>query len=160
IPGVEGNANRETSGRGGSILITSAPRSIRVRAQSGPARTREKSTTRMPQRGPLWGPLISAPRKLGETGAVLAKRFEPDLQIFGSPDRLLDLGHCLIRREHPLIDRDVYETFRRRMRHRRPMRQFLGDRERRLIERVIGNEADVLDDIAVSRAITGADAVF
>src|ERR1700738_4593565 len=92
MPGVEGNAKRETSGRGGSILITSAPRSSRVRAQRGPASTREKSTTRMPLRGPL----MSAPCELGKTRAVLAERVESDFQIIGSPDRLLDVGHRLV----------------------------------------------------------------
>src|SRR3984893_7293719 len=125
MPGVEGNAKRETSGRGGSILITSAPRSSRVGAQKGAARTREKSTTRMPLRGPL----TSAPREFGEAGAILAERGQPDFQILRSPDRLLDLGHRLVRRENPVIDGDVHKTLRRRMRHCRTVRQFLGDRE-------------------------------
>src|SRR5262249_35244584 len=112
MPGVEGNAKRETSGRGGSILITSAPRSSNVRAQSGPARTREKSTTRMPESGPL----ISAPRKFGEARAVFAKRGQANFQIFGSPDRLLDLGHRFVGREHPLIDGDMHESLGRRVR--------------------------------------------
>src|SRR5690349_9850861 len=103
MPGVDGNAKRETSGPGGSILMTSAPRSRRVRAQSGPASTREKSTTRMPERGPL----MSASREFGEAGAVLAERFETDLQVFGGPDRLLELGHRFVGREHSLIDGDV-----------------------------------------------------
>src|SRR5271157_6615176 len=133
MPSVEGNAKRETSGRGGSILITSAPRSSRVRAQSGPARTREKSTTRIPLRGPL----TSAPREFGETRAILAERGQPDLQIFGRPDRLLDLGHRLVGSENPLIDGDVDETLCRRMGNRRSVRQFLGDRERRLLQRVV-----------------------
>jgi hypothetical protein len=47
MPSVEGNAKRETSGLGGSTLMTSAPWSWRVRAQSGPASTREKSTTQV-----------------------------------------------------------------------------------------------------------------
>src|SRR5271167_5158959 len=106
MPGVEGTAKRETSGLGGSILITSAPRSSRVRAQSGPARTREKSTTRIPLRGPL----ISAPREFGETRAILAERGQSDLQIFRGPDRLLNLGHRLVRREYPLIDGDVHKS--------------------------------------------------
>src|ERR1700736_3896560 len=111
MPGVEGNAKRETSGRGGSILITSAPRSSRVRAQSGPASTREKSTTRMP----LSGPLMSAPREFGETRAILAKRGEPDLQILRGPDRLLDLGHRLVGCQNPLIDGDVRKALCRSM---------------------------------------------
>src|SRR3984893_17490343 len=105
MPGVEGNAKREISGRGGSILITSAPRSSRVRAQRGPASTREKSTTRMPLRGPL----MSAPREFGETRTKLAERSQPDLQILRGPDRLLDVGHRLVRRENTLIDGGVYE---------------------------------------------------
>src|SRR6266404_370879 len=105
MPGVEGNAKRETSGRGGSILMTSAPRSSRVRAQRGPASTREKSTTRVPVRGPL----MSAPREFGETRAVLAERGQPDLQILRGPDRLLDLGHRLVRGDNPFIDGDMHE---------------------------------------------------
>src|ERR1700746_3198553 len=99
MPGVEGNAKRDTSGRGGSILMTSAPRSSKVRAQSGPASTREKSTTRMPGSGPL----TSAPREFGEARAILSERGQTDLQILGGPDRLLDLGHLFVGREHPLI---------------------------------------------------------
>src|SRR6267378_6783633 len=132
MPGVEGNAKRETSGRGGSILITSAPRSSNVRAQSGPASTREKSTTRMPESGPL----MSAPREFGEAGAVLAKRFEPDFQVLGGPDWLLDFGHCFVGREHARVNGDVHEPLRRRMRDGRPVRQFLGDRHCRLFQRV------------------------
>src|SRR5580704_5989443 len=109
MPGVEGNAKRDTSGRGGSILMTSAPRSSNVRAQRGPASTREKSTTRMPESGPL----TSAPREFGEAGAVLAERGEPDLEVFGSPDRLLDLGHRFVGRKHSLIDGDVHQALGR-----------------------------------------------
>src|SRR5215469_6380178 len=95
MPGVDGNAKRETSGRGGSILMTSAPRSSRVRAQSGPASTREKSTTRMPESGPL----ISAPGEFGEAGTVVAERGQPDLEVLGGPDWLLDFGHRFVGRE-------------------------------------------------------------
>src|SRR6516165_5686746 len=136
MPGVDGNAKRDTSGRGGSILMTSAPRSSNVRAQSGPASTREKSTTRMPLRGPL----MSAPRKFGETRAVFAERGQSDLQILGSPDRLLDLGHCLVRGENPLIDGNVNEALRRRMRDRRSVRQFLGDCEGGILQRIVGDD--------------------
>src|SRR6266403_1016710 len=111
MPGVDGNAKRETSGRGGTILITSAPRSSRVRAQRGPASTREKSTTRMPLRGPL----MSAPREFGETRAILAERGQPDLQIFRGPNGLLDFGHHLVRCQNTLVDGGVYEALRRRM---------------------------------------------
>src|ERR1700719_77595 len=133
MPGVEGNAKRETSGRGGSTLITSAPRSSRVRAQRGPASTREKSTTRMPLRGPL----MSAPREFGETRAVLAERGQPDLQILRSPDRLLDLGHSLVGRYDPVINGNVYETLCCGMRDRRSMRQFFGDRKCRIPQRIV-----------------------
>src|ERR1700741_1104611 len=124
MPGVDGNAKRDTSGRGVSILMTSAPRSSNVRAQSGPASTREKSTTRMPERGPL----TSAPCEFGEAGTVFAERCKPDLEVFGGPDRLLDLGHRLVGCEHSLVDGDVHKTLGRRMRDGRPVRQFLGDR--------------------------------
>jgi NADPH-dependent curcumin reductase len=91
----------KTSGRGGSILITSALRSSKVRVQSGPASTREKSTTPMS----VSGPLISAPGESGETGPVLVEGFEPDPEVFGGPDRLLDLGRRLVGGEHAVIDR-------------------------------------------------------
>src|SRR5215472_10367651 len=136
MPGVDGNAKRDTSGRGGSILMTSAPRSSKVRAQSGPASTREKSTTRMPESGPL----MSATREFGETGTALAERGQTDLEVFGGPDRPLDLGHCFVGREHPLIDGDVHKALGRRMRDGRPVRQFLGNRHRRFLERVIGDD--------------------
>src|SRR3546814_7301713 len=51
MPFADGMAKRVTSGRGGSTFTTLAPRSSNVRAQSGPASTREKSTTLMPVRG-------------------------------------------------------------------------------------------------------------
>src|SRR5215468_6724101 len=133
---VEGNAKRDMSGRGGSILMTSAPRSSNVRAQSGPASTREKSTTRIPESGPL----MSAPREFGETRAVLAERGQPDLEVFGGPDWLLDLGHRFVGREHSLIDGDVNEALGCRMREGRPVSQFLRDRYRRLLERVVGDD--------------------
>src|SRR6516225_2207528 len=136
MPGVDGNAKRDTSGRGGSILMTSAPRSSKVRAQSGPASTREKSTTRMPESGPL----MSAPREFGEARAVLAKRGQTDLEVFRGPDRLLDLGHRFVGREHTLIDGDVHEALGRGMRDSRPVRQFLSDRHRRLLERIVGDD--------------------
>src|SRR4029077_12987906 len=135
MPSVEGNAKRETSGLGGSILMTSAPRSSKVRAHRGPASTREKSTTRMPLRGPL----MSAPREFGETGAILTERSQPDLQIFRGPDRLLDLGHRLVCSENPVIDGNVHKTLRCRMRERRPVRKFFGDCERRIFQRVVGD---------------------
>src|SRR5215469_6764776 len=112
MPGVDGNAKRDTSGRGGSILMTSAPRSSKVRAQSGPASTRQKSTTRIPESGPL----MLARREFGKARAVLAERGQTDLEVFGGPDHLLDFRHCLIGREHSLIDGDVHNALGRRMR--------------------------------------------
>src|SRR5258706_11550644 len=49
---------------GGSILTTFAPRSVSIRPQWGPDRTREKSSTRIPSRGP--GPRVR--------GAVVTER--------------------------------------------------------------------------------------
>src|SRR5215469_4513642 len=108
MPSVDGNANRETSGLGGSILMTSAPRSCKVRAHSGPASTREKSTTRIP----LKGPLISTPLEFCETRAVLAERGKTRLQVFRSPYWRLDICHCLIGCDYTLVDRNVHELFR------------------------------------------------
>src|SRR6266567_4203813 len=101
MPSFDGKAKRETSGLGGSILITSAPRSSSVRAQSGPASTREKSTMRMPFRGPA----MSAPLKLGESRPVLLERSQADLEILRHPDRLLYFGHGLIGRHDALVGR-------------------------------------------------------
>src|SRR3954469_10926688 len=103
MPSVEGNAKRDTSGLGGSILTTSAPRSCKVRAHSGPASTREKSTTRIPFKGPA----MSTPRELGETGPVLAERRKTSLEIFRRPDRRLYSCHCLVRSNHTLTDGDM-----------------------------------------------------
>jgi hypothetical protein len=72
--------------------------------------------------------------------AALAERGQTDLEVFGGPDRLLDLGHRFVGREHPLIDGDIHEALGRRMRDRRPVRQFLGNRHRRLLERVVGDD--------------------
>src|SRR5215467_11685220 len=136
MPGVDGNAKRDTSGSGGSILMTSAPRSSNVRAESGPASTREKSTTRMPESGPL----MSAPGEFGKARAVLAERRQADLEVFGGPDRLLDLGHRLVSGDHPFIDGYVHKALGGRMRDRRPVRQFLGDRHRRRLERIVADD--------------------
>src|SRR5437763_16814268 len=105
MPSVDGNAKRETSGLGGSTLMTSAPRSCKVRAHRGPASTREKSTTRIPLRGPL----MSAPRELCETRAVLAERCETGLEVFRCPDRRLYPRHRLVRSHHALVDGDMRE---------------------------------------------------
>src|SRR5258707_7868295 len=102
MPSVDGNAKRDTSGLGGSTLMTSAPRSCKVRAHSGPASTREKSTTRIPLRGPL----MLAPREFGETGAVLAERGKAGFQIFRRPDRRLYPCHRFVGRGHPVVDGD------------------------------------------------------
>ena len=52
-PLTRGLAKRVRSPAGGSTLITSAPRSDSIRVQCGPARTRDRSRTRTPSRGPL-----------------------------------------------------------------------------------------------------------
>src|ERR1700748_3313310 len=154
MPGVDGNAKRETSGRGGSILMTSAPRSSNVRAQSGPASTREKSTTLMPESGPL----TSAPREFGEAGTVFAERGQTELEVFGSPDRLLDFGHRLVGCEHPLIDGNMHEVLGRCVCDGWPVRQFLGDRHRRLLERVIGdNEVDETPALQCGRVVAAPE---
>src|SRR6516164_4676686 len=144
MPGVDGNAKRDTSGRGGSILMTSAPRSSNVRAQSGPASTREKSTTRMSESGPL----MSAPPEFGEAGPILAERGQTDLEVFRGPDWFLDLGHRFVGREHPLIDGDVHKALGRRMSDGWPVRQFLGDLHRRLLERIVGDDEEATMTIA------------
>src|SRR3954447_21882834 len=103
MPSADGNAKRETSGVGGSILITSAPRSCRVRAHRGPASTREKSTTRIPLRGPL----MSAPHEFGEARTALAERGEPEFQVLRRPDRRLHPCHRLIGGIDAFVDGDV-----------------------------------------------------
>src|ERR1700744_3137280 len=113
MPSVEGKAKRDTSGLGGSTLITSAPRSCKVRAHNGPASTREKSTTRIPVRGPL----MSTPHELGETRAILAECRKARLQVFRCPDRRLDPCHCLIGGGYAFIDRDMRELLCGRMCH-------------------------------------------
>src|SRR6266478_7359437 len=102
MPSVDGNAKRETSGLGGSTLMTSAPRSCNVRAHSGPASTREKSTTRSPLRGPD----MSSPREFGKARPVLAERGETGLEIFRGPDRRLHLRHRLVSGSDALVDGD------------------------------------------------------
>src|SRR6202011_940349 len=124
MPSVDGNAKRETSGLGGSILITSAPRSCKVRAHNGPASTREKSTTRSPLRGPL----MSAAREFGKTRPALAERGETGLEIFRGPNRRLHPRHRLVSRGDALIDGDRDKLLGRGMGERRPLRKFLRDR--------------------------------
>src|SRR5687768_88723 len=123
MPSVEGNAKRDTSGLGGSILMTSAPRSCRVRAQSGPASTREKSTTRSPLRGPL----MSAPHEFCEARTALAERCEAKLEVFRGPDRRLHARHRLVGCGDAFIRRDVDELLGRRMRQCGPLCELLGN---------------------------------
>src|SRR5690348_425344 len=115
MPSAEGNAKRETSGVGGSILITSAPRSSKVRAHNGPASTREKSTTRIPDSGPL----ISVPHEFGEAGTALAERGEADFQILRGPDRRLQARHRLVGGIDTFIDGNVHELLGCRVGQRR-----------------------------------------
>src|ERR1700747_3174357 len=126
MPSLEGKAKRDTSGLGGSILITSAPRSCRVRAQRGPASTREKSTTRSPLRGPL----ILFPRKLGKARTVLAARGEAGLEVLRRPDRRLDFWHGHVGGIDAFVDGDVDELLGRGMRQRRSLRELFRDRHR------------------------------
>src|SRR5262245_48268874 len=126
MPSFDGYEARDTSGRGGSILITSAPRSASVRAHSGPASTREKSTTLMPCKGPA----MSAPLELGQAGAVGLERGEAGLQVLRGPDGLLHLGHGLVGGGNALVDRDRHELLGRRMRDRRSRCQLLRHRQR------------------------------
>src|ERR1700730_12006260 len=109
MPSVDGNAKRDTSGLGGSILMTSAPRSCRVRAHKGPASTREKSTTRSPLRGPL----MSAPREFRKTGPVLAERCQTGLEIFRGPDRRLYPRHRFVGGGDAFVDRDIRQLLGR-----------------------------------------------
>src|ERR1700730_7608612 len=127
MPSVEGNAKRVTCGLGGATLMTSAPRSCNVRAHSGPASTREKSTTRSPLRGPL----MSAPRELGEAGPVLAERRKAGLQIFRRPDRRLDPCHRFVSGGDAVVDGDMRKLLGRGMGQRRTLRKLLGDRQGR-----------------------------
>src|SRR5712691_11010670 len=135
MPSFEGKAKRETSGVGGSTLITSAPRSSSVRAHSGPASTREKSTTRIP----LNGPLMSAPLECGEAGAVLLERRQAGLEVLRGPDRLLDLGHRKVGGDDALVGRQMGERLGGRVRYRRSVRELLGDRHRCRLEGLVGN---------------------
>src|SRR5437764_528400 len=116
MPSVDGNAKRETSGLGGSILITSAPRSCKVRAHKGPASTREKSTTR----SPLKGPLISAPHEFCETRTALAERGQTELQVFRRPDRRLHARHRFVGGGNAVVGGDVDQFLGRCVSQRRP----------------------------------------
>src|SRR5260370_25582390 len=127
---VDGNAKRETSGLGGSTLMTSAPRSCNVRAHKGPASTREKSTTRIPLRGPL----MSAPRELGEAGPVLAERCKAGLQIFRRTDRRLDPCHRFVGGSDAVVNGDMRKLLGRGMGQCRTLRKLLGDRQGRFLQ--------------------------
>src|ERR1700742_2878874 len=121
MPSRFGNAARDTSGRGGSILITSAPRSASVRAHSGPASTREKSTTLSPSSGPA----MSIPFENGGTRAGGVERLQSTLDILRRPDRLLQFEHRFVGGSDAFVDRDSYELLGRGMRDGRAGRQFL-----------------------------------
>src|SRR5215831_8750826 len=136
MPSFDGYDMRDTSGLGGSILVTSAPRSASVRAHNGPASTREKSTTLMP----CSGPDMSAPLELGQAGAVGLDRREAGLQVLRGPDRLLHFGHGLVGGCDTLVDRNLHELLRGHMRDRRPRGQLLSDRHRGCIELLVGHD--------------------
>src|SRR6266481_7731437 len=128
MPSVDGNAKRETSGLGGSILMTSAPRSSKVRAHNGPASTREKSTTRSPRSGPD----MLAPREFGQTRPVLAERGQTGLEVFRRPDRRLHPRHRFVGGGDAFINGDRDQFFGRGMRQRRALRKFFRDGHRGL----------------------------
>src|SRR3984893_17185039 len=130
MPSVDGNAKRETSGLGGSTLMTSAPRSCNVRAHRGPASTREKSTTRIPLRGPP----MSAPRELGKAGAVLAEGCKAGFQIFRRADLRLDPCHRFVGGGDAVVDGNMRKLLGRGMGQRRTLRKLLGDRQGRLLQ--------------------------
>src|SRR3984893_15822326 len=130
MPSVDGNAKRETSGLGGSTLMTSAPRACNDRAPKGPASTREKTTTRIPLRGSL----MSAPRELGKARPVLAERCKAGLQIFRRPDRRLHPCHRFVGGGDAVVDGDMRKLLGRGMGQRRTLRKLLGDRQRRFLE--------------------------
>src|SRR5690349_4444542 len=135
MPSRFANAARDTSGRGGSIFITSAPRSASVRAQSGPASTREKSTTLSPSSGPA----MSVPFENGGTRASLVEGLQSTFEILRGPDRLLQFEHRLVGGSHTFVDRDANKLLRGGMRDGRTRREFLSNRQRHFIELVIGH---------------------
>src|SRR5258708_16536211 len=92
MPSRFGNAARDTSGRGGSILMTSAPRSASVRGHSGPASTREKSTTLRPSSGPA----MSIPFENRGTTAGFIEVLDSTLEILRPPPRFLQFDHRLV----------------------------------------------------------------
>src|SRR5437764_978343 len=135
MPSVDGNAKRDTSGLGGSILMTSAPRSCSVLAHKGPARTREKSTTRIPLRGPL----MSAPRELCETGTILAIGYKTGLEILRPPYRRLHSRHCFVGGRDALVDCDICEFLGGSVCDSRPLRKLLRDGHRRSLQGLFGD---------------------
>src|SRR5579864_38016 len=154
MPSWFGYAARDTSGRGGSILITSAPRSASVRAHSGPASTREKSTTLSPSSGPA----MSIPFESGGTWAGLIEGLQSALEILRRPDRLLQFEHRFVGGSDPLVDRDPHELLGRGMRDGRPGRQFLRNRQRDFVEFVVGyDEIDQAPAFERRRVVTAAE---
>src|SRR3954469_17623448 len=87
MPGDCGYAAREMSGRGGSILVTSAPRSRSVFVQCGPASTRVKSRTLRPCRGAF----ISVPLEDGGAGAGGGECGEATLLVGAGPHQVAHL---------------------------------------------------------------------
>src|ERR1700738_1464134 len=134
MPSRFGNAARDTSGRGGSILITSAPRSASVRAHNGPASTREKSTTLSPSSGPA----MSIPFESGSTRTGLIESLQSTLEIPRRPDRLLQFEHRFVGGSDALVDRDPHELLGRGMRDRRAGRQFLRNRKGAFVGFLLG----------------------
>src|SRR6201996_8184302 len=154
MPSRFGNAARDTSGRGGSILITSAPRAASVRAHSGPASTREKSTTLISSSGPA----MSIPFESGGAGAGGIEGLKSTLEILRRPDRLLHFEHRFVGGSDTLVDRDPYELLGRGMRDGRAGRQFLSNRQRDFIEFVVGHdEIDQAPAFERCRVVTAAE---
>src|SRR5271168_3597041 len=76
-----GTPARPASPAGGSILVTSAPRSRSVLVQCGPARTRVKSITRRP----CSGAFISVSLEDGRTGTGGQECGQSPLLVFARP---------------------------------------------------------------------------
>src|ERR1700751_5121025 len=93
-----GMLTRPISPEGGSILVTSAPRSRRVLVQCGPASTRVKSITR----SPCSGASISVPLEHGRARAGGGEGGEPAFLVVARPHLVVGLDLAGIRAPDPM----------------------------------------------------------
>src|ERR1700740_1111776 len=132
-----GTPARPASPAGGSILVTSAPRSRRVLVQWGPASTRVKSITR----SPCSGASISVPLEHGRAGAGGGEGGEPAFLVAAGPHLVVGLDLAGIRARDPVAGRKIGQRLDPAQRDGGPRRKLARPRHRRCRQLAFRNNA-------------------